>query len=860
VHGRVFLPILTASRCIVSSLPNPPLPAAPSNEYYGQHVVYSRISHQIPTIIAHINTRNLPIAPRPLAGLPLSRTFPELDLTPDSRRSPSVWSLQRPWEPFLPSSPSRRATITPHNQLARDSQGRFFLLTSAIESLTGPGSVLKEVESRVLPFLSNGTQLDIFGTWKDAAGPDSHLLLSAAREFTNVTDLRSRLNRRFSSKERALEEAEPLNHGIDSLEAIDQYAVRVALDACALLGGVELPTWPVCVDFAGSWLEEANPNMADKPASYISQCRARDCERWGVPCWLEAPRRHYSRLDVTPIARPTGDRGAEALHQQWLRKCPPDQVKKVYIPTIVRSVDRSSPSCALPSPEAWKAVKTKIQLLLDDDASAPLAFNSFNREMGQLLDKGIWSGKQYEAQRHSDRSVCWLTAREGAQEILHRGVIHASFEIPSTWGSPQTPVVDKHGVERLTIFEGEGRGFAESAVAAEAWFGVELVGYPAGQEEEAQRVASSYNALGYRFVQAPQQLKDAQGRTIPRSLYQIELLFKSRRQQQDACREIRAALPSLTNIAVSLVDLESFSYDRLNQFHLKADPHYINRLYEEPLPTPERQRLVDMAPSYPVPPATHTTPSDIRATQEAVYLWRLVHFSLLEYDGECMIPGYAPRAADAAYAERIAGKPSSMGASSSQKQKQQTSLAAAASPQPLLPIASPRMSLPVAELPLARLGEIAFSSSLPFPAEDVDKLRRLYLCLWAGKRRAPFSASLVPFPGLRFRELLAHVTRLVEESSLKGVVEFNYRMGPPNSSLGPWDEKLLLDGHGRVKISMDPGLVQEWDATRDFERMEEYVTRCMQLSGVSRLQKRRKWQAQQAGKGKEKEMEMEIDP
>ena len=76
------------------------------------------------------------------------------------------------------------------------------------------------------------------------------------------------------------------------------------------------------------------------------------------------------------------------------------------------------------------------------------------------------------------------------------------------------------------------------------------------------------------------------------------------------------------------MDLESFSYDRLNQFHLKVDPYYINHLYEEPLPAPERQRLVDVAPSYPVPPATHTTLFDIRATQEAVYLWKLVHFSM----------------------------------------------------------------------------------------------------------------------------------------------------------------------------------------------------------------------------------------
>ena len=352
-------------------------------------MLYSQISRQIPTIIAHINTHSLPIAPHPLAGLPLPPTFLELDLTPDSRRSPSVWSLEQPWEPFLPSSPSRRATVTLHNELAEDNQGRFILLTSVIERLIGPGSILKEVEAQVLPFLSHGTQLNIFGMWKDAAGPDSGLLLSAAQEFTNLTDLHSHLKQRFSSKQCTLEEVEHLNHHIDSLEAIDQYAIRVALDVCALLGGVELPTWPICIDFAGSWLEEANCNMADAPASYISQCWARDCERWGAPCWLEAPRRHYSRLDITPIARPTGDRSTEALHQQWLQKCPPNEVKKVYIPTIVRSVDWSSPSCTLPSPETWKAVKMKIQLLLDDDMSAPLMFNSFNWEMGQLLDKGI---------------------------------------------------------------------------------------------------------------------------------------------------------------------------------------------------------------------------------------------------------------------------------------------------------------------------------------------------------------------------------------------------------------------------------------------------------------------------------------
>jgi hypothetical protein len=322
---------------------------------------------------------------------------------------------------------SRRALIVPHNELAENSHGGFTILSFAVERLVGPGSALKEVESRVLPFLSALTRLNIFGTWKDEHGPDSRLLLNAAEELTNPTDRLSHLKRSFSSKDRAEDEVEHLNYAIDSVEALDQYAVRVALDTCALLGGVELPTWPASINFAGAWLPEPKRNLRDEPASYISQCRARDCERWGVPCWVESPRRHYSHLEVTPFALPTSDRNAEARHQQWLQKCPQAKVQKAYIVTTLQSVDQSPPRCPLPSPETWDAVKSKIQLLLDPDARAPFVFQSFNREMGQLLGDGIWSGNRYEAQQHSDESICWLKAREGAQEILHHGVIHASF-------------------------------------------------------------------------------------------------------------------------------------------------------------------------------------------------------------------------------------------------------------------------------------------------------------------------------------------------------------------------------------------------------------------------------------------------
>ena len=244
-------------------MPNPPFSAAQSNDHYGLHVPYEKVYHQIPTIIIHTNSRDLPTPPRPLAGLPLPRTFPEFDRTPNPHRSPSAWSLRRPWEPFLPASMSKHVRIIPHQHLATNSHGGIVFLPAAIQNLLGPGSALKEVESRISPFLRTLTRLNVFGTWKDDKGPDSELLVNTVDEFTNLTDLQSRLKRAFSSEDRALEEVERLNHCLDSLEAIDQYAVRVALDACALLGGVELPTWPASPKFAGTWLEESKRNLAE---------------------------------------------------------------------------------------------------------------------------------------------------------------------------------------------------------------------------------------------------------------------------------------------------------------------------------------------------------------------------------------------------------------------------------------------------------------------------------------------------------------------------------------------------------------------------------------------------------------------
>jgi hypothetical protein len=127
-----------------------------------------------------------------------------------------------------------------------------------------------------------------------------------------------------------------------------------------------------------------------------------------------------------------------------------------------------------------------------------------------------------------------------------------------------------------------------------------------------------------------------------------------------------------------------------------------------------------------------------------------------------------------------------------------------------------------------------------------------------GKRRAPCHASIFPFPGSSYRKLLVHVMQLVEQTSKSGRVDFSYGMGPPNSSAGAWDEKLSMDAHGRVKISMDPASNPEWDATSHFKLVEGYLARCAQPSGVPRRQKRRR-KLMEKGKLAEEKTAMDVD-
>lgn len=819
---------------IVATMPNPSIPVVPHNPGYGSRAVPQQtIYAQIPTIIVGINADNLPTPPRPLATPhpPPSYRVGDHDL-----RSPLKLSLRRPWAPFLASAIVRHSRVDVPNEVAWKGNG-YALLGHVIRRLTGPGSPLKEAEARILPFLHKLMPLRVFGTWFDDTGPDTSRLTLAAEEWVNLNDEEHRLNRVFSSKERVVKAAERVDDLVSSLHAMDEYAVRVALDVCAVLGGVELPTWPPSPMFSGVWVEEAKREIGrGRPSTYIAQCRARDYERWGVPSWIEAPRRHYTRLELQPHQHPTSNRRAEAAHQQSLASVDRRRVEEVYIPCVTEIIPSSvSPYQPVPL-KSWALIKEKIIMLLDSSSPTLLTFASFSRDMGALLTPQIWSGKRYEDGLHAASNISWHRVRAGIQESSHRGAIYAAFEIPAPWVNPQSHVDDEAGIARYVGSSSAQEIVRESPVAPSTWFKVEIGGYQAVQSEEARMIATTYQALGFRFILSPTQLKDAEGRSIPHSAYQIELLYKSRRRQLDVSRELKALL-SDPSMQVSTATMDRFEIDRVNMFDLIADPQYINHLYAVPLSSHEREALLRDAPSYPVPPAIHSTPAEERSAANSLYHWELAHFGILEYGDRYQLPGYDRAEVAAQYSANLVVSPDLLPQTSPANPSSVEGLPA--SPRTALS-SSPRIALPVAELSLDRLGEVAFATSSRFSSEETQKLRRLYLVLRSVEQYAPFTCSIFPLADSPYRQILVEIAKLVDESSRQNLADFRYGMGAPNSSLGPWDEKLSLDANRRLKISLDPAACPNADESAVALRAERYVGLCLRLTRRSRPHKRRK--------------------
>lgn len=826
--------------------PHPPL--ATSNPYYGTNIEHVTVLYeQWPCYVTSVNAEGVPTPPRPSQ---YSKSNPMPVIYNDAaaaRHTPSASSIQAPWAPLT------RADTTPvvksdRQQLRHSNTGEGFMLWAPeLRRLTGVGSQIQQLHDEVMPFLRSMTRAHMFNIYLKTQDPSPQHLLRVAASYVDVSIAASFLGSSYKTPDEVLSQVSILNGRLLAARAMYDYALLEALDACAVLGGVELPVWSPDPSYTGCWIGSIPRPSSEVDESYFLQVRARKLERWGVPLWCEIGRRAKRRYDAGPDGRPVAFREAEEQrHQQTLaaltRGTRPIPVKQVLVAVGDRIASRPVNVSSAPLPrdgEVRGKIQRAISALVDPDSSEIKTFDAFNKDMIQLLGIGVWSGRKHEFQHHhnflnpnSKQRSRWLRIRDGVHDCGHKGVLLAAVEIPRTWYDPQTYPVDFRGVTAEFGAPPRPSSQPQPAVPVADWYVVEVAGFEKGDEAEARGIFDAYRrrgALGQRWVLCKVQKKDESGRSIRHSRYQVELLFKSLRAQGEAALSLSHEFPQLLVNQISCIGKDMAW---INLFDFPMDPMYVVALFSRPLLASRQQQLLELAPPCSIPPtiADGASPEE-RANAERSHLGRLCHWALFEYDTRYP-PSVQPASVSAS---------TSLASISSAPSTSSAALSPASLPSPVSSsCGSGRSAQDMSQLDVERFADLAFASDCGLSDDDILRFQRLALVLQACKRRAPFSSNLFPSEGAPYRSILRHVASVVKQSSALHGYAFQSRES--RQSIGPWSETLKMKSDGKVEVFIN------FDAPLDLcrlprrEEVDRYFEACDREHPRTRSEKRRKRQ------------------
>lgn len=793
------------------------------------------------------------------------------------RHSPNACSVQAPWSALRRASPTPVVEADPMQ--VRATNPGYIFWPPEVRRLTGVGSAIQRLHDEMVPFVRSMTRAHMFNAYSpmEVLAPDfflrvavSHTDSSIASRFVGGT---------YSTREELLSQVAILNSRLIIARAMYDFALLEVLDACAVLGGVELPVWSPNPSFTGCWIPPSPRASAEVNESYFLQARARKLERWGVPLWCEVPRRLNRRYEAGPTGGPVAScPRVESRHQQRLVALtvgsPPVPVKKVRVAVGNRCASRPFDPSSSPLPEGLEirgSVERAISALVDPESPETKTFDAFNKDMMRLLGTGVWSGKKHELQHHhghidpgSKQRPRWLKIRDGVHDCGHKGVLLAAVEIPNTWYEPRSCPLDFRGVDIRDGALQRPLELPQPAVPVMDWYVVEVAGFEKSDEAQGKGIFDAYRfrgALGYRWVLCKTQNKDESGRSIRHSRYQVELLFKSVRAQGEAASSIRQGFPNLLVDEASCIG-KDMSW--INLFDLPIDWVYIAALFNRPLVASRRQELLALAPPSSVPPSRSdgVLPAE-RADAEHLYLGKLCHWVLFEYDTKHP-PAVRPAAASAsAPISAFISAPASTSASTSVS----ASAAACTLPSTLIfgsastsvsssavrattsasqlissdhPVAQSRRAQDMSQLTLERFTDLAFAPLPPncqLSKDQVLRFQRLALVLQACKRRAPFSSHVFPSDGAPYRAILRYVASVVKENS--GVHGYAFHSRECREKIGPWEEMLKMKPDGRIEVFIDSDASLDLCPLPSQDEVDKYYDSCNRENRKTRSEKRR---------------------
>jgi hypothetical protein len=258
---------------------------------------------------------------------------------------------------------------------------------------------------------------------------------------------------------------------IREVDAILRVLRRVALDLCAFIGAVELPSWDSLPQLAGVVLYSHKfPKYGGAKLAEIATL-----ERWGVPIWMAERCEQRSRLELDASSRPSSDHlDREKIHQQKLAlaRATGVNVKDAALyegKTVVQRPARISPG--LFDDDEGDIDSLILRALMPGPGEEGMAFDDFASQLERkmfLTGSVAWSNQQYEAGKHGAiEGRAWNRSRYYPFDTRNAPALCARRMVPPHYHNPTLLIPKQDGSPRQPLPY-------PAPVPKGTWYGVEL--------------------------------------------------------------------------------------------------------------------------------------------------------------------------------------------------------------------------------------------------------------------------------------------------------------------------------------------------------------------------------------------------
>lgn len=447
----------------------------------------------------------------------------------------------------------------------------------------------------------------------------AHELLYDINAILDRQTLKLDVLRSFESKEESLYFVQHLENRIACAMGSADVILLQALDACALLGGCELPRWPPQKHWRGAYVHPHLATEGQRPrdeATRLMLGLVRRFERWGVPLWCFAYNKAGFRVDLGVDGRPTRAGKDEQSHQARLAVLKPKiATKEVHYEEVLSFIRhdqthtnlRPPQSPSIPSGEERTRLEKTILLFLDPARPGHLTFAAFSAMIEEILGGDVWQSARYEERLHRQYYVqtereSWSRIRDGLVDSNHLGLTLSVLEIPPPWYSAHSFALSEHGEGRIAPVPGLEPSRPAVLSPLGMWHVLEVDDFSTETSEDATSLRIQLmqcGVYGWSFTRSfVSSFKDPAGRSIRQSRHVLSLLFKVAAEMSEVVAELQTSRPEQS---LQVAHRSTMKLGELGVFDWEKHPSYIDVVYSRCENISARSELLRLAPSFPIP-------------------------------------------------------------------------------------------------------------------------------------------------------------------------------------------------------------------------------------------------------------------